>query len=104
MARYYGSIGYGILSETKPGVWTPQIVERKVYGDIMRNHMKNDNADKANTDISISMKISFLSDPYALSNFHNIKYATYMDSKWKVTNVEVEYNRLMVTLGGVYNE
>ena len=104
MARYYGSIGYGIQEETKPGVWVPTITERQVYGDIMRNSMRNDKSDKVNDNLSISMKISFLSDPYALANFHLIKYATYMGAKWKVSNVEVEQNRLMLTLGGVYNE
>lgn len=104
MARYYGSVGYGVQTETKPGVWQTEIIERKVMGDIMRNTMRNDKSDKLNDDLSISMKISFLSDPYALSNFHLIKYAQYMGANWKVVNVEVEQNRLMLTLGGVYNE
>lgn len=104
MAKYYGAIGYGIQGETKPGVWEANIVERNVYGDIMRNNMRNDKAEKVNDNLSISMRISFLADPYAQQNFHLIKYATYMNTKWKVLTVEVELNRLIVTLGGVYNE
>lgn len=104
MAKYYGAIGYGIQGETKPGVWESNIVERNVYGDIMRNNMRNDKAEKVNDNLSISMRISFLADPYAQQNFHLIKYATYMNTKWKVLTVEVELNRLIVTLGGVYNE
>jgi hypothetical protein len=28
----------------------------------------------------------------------------YMGTKWKVSNVEVKYPRLILSLGGVYNE
>lgn len=43
-------------------------------------------------------------DQFAVENVGNMRYATYMNSKWKITDVEVEYPRLILTLGGVYNE
>ena len=37
MAKFYGKIGYAITGETKPGVWTDQIVEKDVIGDFLTN-------------------------------------------------------------------
>lgn len=103
MAKYYGSIGYGITSQTRPGVWTEGITERVVYGDIIKNTKLPENSGNLNDDIKLSMKISFLMDPFASQHFHLIKYATYNDVKWKVTSIDNEYPRIVLTLGGVYN-
>lgn len=103
MGKYYGKIGYGITSETVPGVWTNDITERTVYGDILKNSKRQENTEHLNDNLSVSIKISFLSDPFALKNFHLIKYATYLGVPWKVTLVEEEFPRLILTLGGKYN-
>ncbi len=106
MGKYYGSIGYGITEEqeAQPGVWVIRPVERKVYGDIIKNTRRLDKTENLNDDISTSIQISFLADPYARNNFHLIKYATYMGNKWKVLTVVEEYPRLLLTLGGIFNE
>lgn len=103
MAKYYGKIGYAVSSETVPGVWNEGITERDVYGDVIKNTKRADSGSKVIDDISVSMSVSFLADAFAINNFHLIKYATYLGSKWKVTTVEVEHPRLVLTLGGVYN-
>lgn len=103
MGKYYGAIGYGLTTETVPGVWTNGITERKVYGETMKNSKRSESSDNLNDDIMVSIKISFISDPFALMNFHLIKYATYMGTPWKVTMVEEEFPRLVLTLGGMYN-
>ena len=103
MAKYYGKIGYAELTETTPGVWTEQIVEREYYGDLIRNSRRLQTADKVNDDVNISNQLSIVSDPYAINNFHTMRYAEFMGAKWKITDVEVSYPRLTLTLGGVYN-
>ena len=103
MAKFYGEIGYSITSETYPGVWEPTIVKKNYYGDIIRNTRRLQSSGNVNDNIEISNEISILSDPYAYENFHSIAYVEYMGAKWKVTNVEVQYPRLILTLGGVYN-
>lgn len=102
--KWYGSIGFAELKETTPGVWTPQIVERNYRGDLVRNTRRLQSTDKVNDDININNQISIVADPYANMNFHTIKYATFMGTKWKVSDVEVQYPRLILSLGGVYNE
>lgn len=102
--KWYGSIGFAELKETIPGVWTPQITERNYRGDLIRNTRRLQSTDKVNDDININNQISIVADPYANMNFHTIKYATFMGTKWKVGDVEVQYPRLILSLGGVYNE
>lgn len=103
MAKFCGYIGFAVTEETVPGVWTDQLTERKYYGDILRNSRRWEKADSLNDNLNINNQISILADPYARENFHLMKYVKFMGSPWKVTNVEVEYPRLILTLGGLYN-
>ena len=103
MAKYYGAIGYAERVEMKPGVWKEQITERMYSGDLLRNTSRYQSADKLNDDINISNDISIIADPYARDNFHLIRYVEFMGTKWKISNVEVQYPRLRLTLGGEYN-
>lgn len=104
MGKWCGKVGYIWTNETTPGVWTEQTVERQYYGDVNRNSRRLQSSDKVNDDINVSNEISIVADPFAYQNFHYIRYVEFMGTKWKVPNVEVKYPRLILTLGGVYNE
>ena len=104
MAKFYGVIGYGETEETTPGVWKPKITERSYYGDLTRNTRRLQSADKLNDNICISNEISIVADPFAYKNFHLMLYVEFMGAKWKITNVEVQYPRLILTIGDVYND
>lgn len=103
MAKYYGKIGYAETVETNPGVWTEQITERSYYGDMIRNTRRLQSAEQVNDNINIANDLSIIADPYAINNFHAMRYAEFMGAKWKISNVEVQYPRLILTLGGLYN-
>ena len=103
MAKYFGSIGYAETVETSPGIVKEVITERNYYGDILRNDRRLEDNDKVNSDINTTNRISIVSDPYAVENFWKIRYATFMGNKWKVKTVDVEFPRLILTLGGLYN-
>ena len=104
MAKFYGNVGYAVTEETTPGVWKPSIVDKDYYGDIIKNSRRLEGTSKVNDDVSIENQISIVADPFAYKNFHNIRYVEYMGAKWKVTNIEVQYPRLILTMGGVWNE
>lgn len=105
MAKWFGKIGFAETVETEPGVWKNQITTHEYYGDLIRNSRRlQTTADKVNDDINISNQLSIVADPYANENFHAMRYAEFMGSKWKITDVEVQYPRLILTLGGVWNE
>lgn len=107
MAKYFGKIGFAEQVENdpvnSPGVFTEEIVEREYYGDWIRVSRQLQGTDHLNDNINISNQLSIVSDPYAMSHFFSIRYATYSGVKWKVTNVDPEYPRLTLSLGGVYN-
>lgn len=103
MAKFHGEIGYAISQETTPGVWTETIIEKVYYGELLQNTSRWQPTEHLNDDLNISNKISILTDPYAVANFNFIRYAKLMGSYWKVTDVEVQYPRLILSLGGVYN-
>ena len=102
--KWHGEIGYAETVETEPGIWVEQITERHHYGDVVRNTRMLQSADQVNDNINISNSISIVANPYANQNFHNIRYITCMGTKWKVSNIDVQYPRLILTLGGLYNE
>lgn len=103
MAKISGVIGYSMSTQTAPGVWEPNIIERPYYGDLIKNTRRLQSTDKVNDDINISNEISIVADPYAMTNFHTMRYVQFMGSRWKITNVEVQYPRLILSLGGLYN-
>ena len=104
MAKFCGVIGYAVTKETEPGIWEEQIVEVEYIGDVIRNTRRINAPGKVNDDISISNQISIIADPFANNNFHAMKYVVFMGAKWKVSEVTVEYPRLILTIGGLYNE
>lgn len=103
MAKFHGAIGYAVTEETKPGVWKEQITERMYFGDLTRNTRKLQSTDQLNDDINVANEVSIVADPFANENFHSMKYVEFMGAKWKITSVEVQYPRLILTVGGVYN-
>lgn len=103
MAKWYGTIGYVVSTETKPGVWRPSVTEREYYGDILSADRRVQSADKVNDDLIIQNRLSIVADPYALQSVEYMRYASFMGANWEITKVEVQYPRLILTLGGVYN-
>lgn len=104
MAKFYGPIGYAVTEETTPGVWEDHISERMYFGELVRNTRRLQTAAQNSTDnINVSNEISILADPFARENFHLMKYVGFMGAKWKIESVEVQYPRLILTIGGVYN-
>ena len=85
MNKFFGKIGYSVMIQTAPGVNREKLIERDYYGDVIRNTSQHQNSDTLNDNVNISNEIIF------------------MGAKWKITNIEVQYPRLILTVGGVYN-
>ena len=103
MAKWKGVVGYADMVETEPGIWEEQITERPYYGDMFRNIRKLQPSGGINDNVNLSNQISIVADPFANRNFHSMRYATYLGTKWKITDIEVQYPRLILSLGGIYN-
>lgn len=103
MAKFYGKVGYIKSVEVRPGVWDNKVTERSYYGDVTRNTSRFQSTGEVNDDVNINNNISIIADPYANENFHYMRYVEFMGAKCKITNVEIKYPRIILTIGGVYN-
>lgn len=103
MAKWFGKIGYEQTVEEEPGLWVEQITEREYYGDINRNSLNIQSSGSVNDNINVANVISIVADPFANDNFQSMRYVEIGKAKWKITNVEVNRPRLILTVGGVYN-
>lgn len=103
MAKYHGKIGYAKQFEIKPGVWTEKIIEKECFGDVPNASFMNQTSNEVNDDLRLNNRISIIADTFAIENFQFMRYLTYMGVKWHISNVEVQYPRLILSIGGVYN-
>jgi hypothetical protein len=104
MSKFYGRIGFAVNTEIRPGVWDDSIVAYNYFGDWTRNTSHTQTSETLPDSINISNELSIVANPFARENFHKMRYVEYMGAKWKITNVELQYPRLILTIGGVYNE
>ena len=102
MAKWFGKIGYVVTEETEPGVWEETVTEREYFGDMTSDRRKRQNSGEVNDDINLANVISIVADPFAYQNCSNMAYAEIMGSKWKISDVEIQRPRLILTVGGVY--
>lgn len=106
MSKYYGLVGYSVTTEdpTRPGIWVDGITTQHYYGDVIRDTSKWDhNANSSNDNLSIDNKFSIIADSYAYNNFTNIKFIEYMGQYLRVSSVEVQRPRLILSIGGKWN-
>ena len=103
MAKFYGEVGYAISTETAPGVWVDEIVERNYRGDVLLDQRRWESADQVNDNINIDNKVSILADPYMYENLDTIRYVSLYGTKWKVKTITIVRPRIDIYLGGVYN-
>ena len=102
--KFYGQIGFEEMIETVPDVCTPKITEYPYCGDVLNFGRTRSSGSDINDSITVSNRISIVADPYAREHFFNMAYIVWQGAKWKVANVEVEFPRLILTLGGLFNE
>lgn len=104
MAKFHGNIGFAEQYESKPGVWSNRIVEREYFGDVLNFfYTASNGSETTNDELGINNQISIVANEYAFQNFQFMRYIVYMGVKWRITKVDVNYPRLELSIGGVYN-
>ena len=101
--KFYGSVGFVEKVEKRPGVYATTPVEYPYAGDVLRRGIRYQAGQSVNDTLTPSQQISILADPYARNHVGSMKYVKWMDTAWKITEITVEYPRLILTLGGAYN-
>ena len=103
MAKFYGVIGYAETKDDGHGVWEEQIIEKEHYGDVIQDTRRYQQSGTPNDNITVANRISLVATPFAMENSHLMRYVEFMGTKWKISSIEVQYPRLILTLGDVYN-
>lgn len=107
MAKFFGQIGFAVTTEpdpiNHPGVFLDDVVERDYFGDIIRNNARWDSASQANDNFNLDCQFSILLDPFAEQNCQKIVYIKHLGERWKVKTINLQYPRLLLTVGGIYN-
>lgn len=103
--KMYSTIGFvdQVEDTDRPGKWVKVSTERNYYIDILTYSRRRDGEDTVNGDFTINNKLSILMDPFVRENFRTIAYVEILGVKWKITNAEISYPRLILTVGGKYN-
>ena len=106
--KYHGFVGYetGSVEENgdREGNWTEVIRELPYYGDVLQNTRRWEaSQDTSNDTLNISNRISILADTFCYEHLHEMKYVTWMGARWKVSGIDVQRPRVILTIGGVYN-
>lgn len=103
--KFSGEIGFWKEDvEVHPGIWKPEIIERHYTGDVLRNRRSFQGPNDQNETFTIANRISILGDLYARENWPSIRYIFWKGTKWKVTSVEEDFPRLLLEIGGEWNE
>ena len=103
MAKFHGFIGFAQTVETAPGVFKEQMTEREYIGDFMRLSQTMAQTQMVNDNMTLSSRVSVVADPFAFANLSTIRYVKWEGVSWKVSNIEHQRPRLILTLGGVHN-
>ena len=105
MAKFFGQIGFAKTVEepADSGIWIDKVFERNYYGDVTRIVRRWEADQQVNDNINVNNQISIVSDPFANQNIPWIKYVRWNGSVWKVSSIDVQYPRLILSIGGVYN-
>ena len=103
MAKFSGKIGYAIQVESKPGVWTNQIVEKSYRGDFVLKQQRWETTEAVNSNLTLDNSVSIIADPYAYTNLGFMKYIIIGGKKWKISSLAINRPRIVIQIGGIYN-
>lgn len=103
MAKFYGAVGYGLAHETKPGYFEVRIEERNYSGDVIKDAHRWENSEHLNDNLKLANRVSIVADAYAYEHASAIRYVSWMGTKWKVSELDIQRPRIILSLGGVYN-
>lgn len=103
MAKISCNIGYATIINRGVGVFDEEYTVVHYRGDFHRNTRKLQSGDGLNDNLNVSNEVSIVADAFAINNIQSMRWIEWMGAKWKITDVQVQRPRLILTIGGVYN-
>lgn len=104
--KFSGKAGFRIDDvETEHGVYEPIVVVKAIKGSVVINHYQHQNSDKSTIDnVRITNQLSIVANQFLNEHISNLMYIEFQGVKWKVESFDIRPPRVVVSLGGVYNE
>lgn len=106
--KFVGAIGFwkeDKESETEPSVYRPkEIVEKPYRGDIVQYTQRLQQADQMTPDVIFSAQISINADLYLSNHWESVAYVLYKGVKWSPTAINIDFPRVVISVGGKYHE
>lgn len=103
MAKFYGKIGYVFNQEVSPGVWKDDCQEIFYTGDLFQNSRRWQSSESVNDDLVVTNEISIIADDFVSRNYGYMRYVDLNGTRWKISSAHLEYPRIRISLGNVYN-
>ena len=100
--KWYGKVGFAVTTD-KDGIWTDDIVEKPYTGDMIKARASFQNSNNVNDNLVLNNQISIIANKFAYDNFECIKYVEILGKMWKVESAEIQYPRLILSVGGLWN-
>lgn len=104
--KFHGFLGFVkfVESGTSPGKFDVVEEEIPVKGDLLRNALKYEPVEgNEKLNMAISNRFSFIAPNRVFENFEFLKFITWNNVRWNISNIEVNSPRLIVSISGVYN-
>ena len=101
--KFHGNIGFLQQVDNGHSVYKAQLVEKPYYGDVLKNSKRYENGSQVHDDLVINNQISIVADRFAYENFGSMRYVIWMGQKWKITSADIDYPRIILSIGGLYN-
>lgn len=104
--KFSGKAGFRINdAEIEPGVYEPTVVVKSIKGTVISNYYQHQNSDKSTIDnVRITNQLSIVANQFLNKHIANLVYIEFQGVKWKVESFDIRPPRVVVSLGGVYNE
>lgn len=104
--KFSGKAGFRIDDvEIEPGVYEPTVAVKSIKGTVISNYYQHQNSDKSTIDNArITNQLSIVANQFLNEHIANLVYIEFQGVKWKVESFDIRPPRVVVSLGGVYNE
>lgn len=105
MNKFCGNIGFVKYVEKEKGIYSPQSIEKRYFGDKIKMNQKYESTSQLNDNIRLNTSISVIADKYLRDNIGVMKYVCLDGQRWTINTIDdTTYPRILLTLGGLYNE
>lgn len=102
--KFYGVIGFAYKKEVRPGIFSMVSEEHEAYGDVLSNVRRWETDNDINDDLVVSNQISVVASRFFCEHLGAMRYVRWNGTAWKIKSANLVRPRVILTLGGVYNE